>query len=419
MRRIIAGLLWLILAYGPVAVHANDLPASNMRQLDELGYVRMDPINTPLLHHVATGELYDPQALVSSAQMQWSVWGSPVELRLVQKLLRANEFERHEAMPEWNALIASRIESLRAARGYVIPLVVKWEEYDFATRQFIVKLRMKQSIAGSADTYHCSGWFVADSKKAGYSIDDKYRTACLFSGALNRGDAALRRFPIADIGVARKIRENSTGYMAFALAEPSEDYRIVRNKEIVPSGMGSADIIAGFRPVKVVGLIAADGYSGQIVAYSAVTGEESSPASAGANSGSAKAAIKSSPSPSPSGANRAPDGGNWRRTVNEQGVAIYSDAASVKREGGVVTVRELSDYGSAILGPARSNISRYAYNCNSRTSSRLGLIDYAEQMGRGAVISESDVPEAPMQITRGSLGDLRLIFACNAPPVMR
>lgn len=416
----VAALAWLVATGGFAPVLANDLPASNIRELDGLGYARMDPINTPLLHHVATGALYDPQALVSSAQHQWSVWGSPVERRLVNKLLAANEFERHESMPEWNALISARIDSLRTARGYVIPLVAEWVEYDFATRDFNVKLRMRQGIADSPDTYHCWGWFVADSKKSGYSADNKYRTACLYSRALNRGEASLRRFRMTETAVARKIREDPSGYMVFALAEPAGDYRIVRNKEIAPAGMGSADIIAGFRPVKVVGLIAADGYSGHIVAYSEVTSQESTTVPSGAIAGIPKAATKSSPSlPPSSGIGISPDGENWRRTVSEQGVTIYADAANVKREAGGVIVRELSDYGSAIPGRARSNISRIAYNCNARTSSRLGFTDYAEQMGGGAVVSESAQPDAPMQITRGSLGELRLIFACNAPPAMR
>jgi hypothetical protein len=107
----------------------------------------------------------------------------------------------------------------------------------------------------------------------------------------------------------------------------------------------------------------------------------------------------------------------WKLISQSKDGRNYSDAASVRREGPTVVVRQMIDYREGFTSDFRSVIGFYAYNCNRRTMKLLSVKSYKGSMGEGALFEESTEPTDLGSPAAGNVGEANFNFACNANPV--
>lgn len=379
------------------AVWAQDSPPRRLKDFESLGYVLMDDVTTPLIHHVETGESYDLLAL-AKGQADGLVEFPQPSLR--SKASSRNEFERAEANPAWSTFVFDRVRALRNARGYLIPLRVNWGEYDFSLHRFPVELRMVKTVWKSSASYHCAGSYRQRSKY-------EYLTACLTAASLNNKDPFVQFFPISDLTLARQVRESLMGVRVFALAEPEGAYRVLRGAEVRYDAY-PAYVATGMQPVRISGLILTDHNSDRVYALAKNPNVSSSPSPATRDertAGNQDAAVPLRLPPN-----------SWRMLFRDSNTTLYTDAGSAKREGPVVVVREMTDYKAATEDGYRSTVAIYSYNCNMRTAKLMAIKSYTGSMGEGAVVTDSATPRDYGTVDPGTRGEIMFNFACNAAP---
>ncbi len=372
---------------------AQDAPPRHLSELESAGAVFMDDINTPLLHHAATGAPYDLQVL-ARGDNHTSI--ERPERKLRNMIEDRNEFVRQEAMPAWSAFVEARVALLRQARSYLIPIELRWQEYDFKRGGYPVALAMnKRASLRSGPTYHCAGAYDTGPRAS-------FKTACLHALNEDRNDPFLRFFPVADVALARRIRDNGGSYLMFAVGEPAGKYRVLRGNEIryMPLEIFAA---SGYQPVRITQLILANA-EGEIFAIS-----RSNAASAGAALTPATAPARAAPVP----AGAALPAG-WTLVAENTGAATYIDPASVRREGAIVLYRSLMDFGDISTSPVKSAVALYESDCARRTNRQLRNKGYAGRFGRGGLLDEVREPQAATTPGKGSVGESMFVFACNA-----
>lgn len=389
------------------AAHGQELVGQTIHDLAAYGYVLMDDINTPLLHHVATGAPYDLRVLAASSD---NMDPDSPSSKARRKAYSRDEFERAEAAAEWGSFIHDRIQMLKNARGYVIMLRASWGEYDFASNRLPVKLRMVREAWSSSSSFHCFGAYGVSSHRYGRD----FRTACLTASNLNANAPFLQYFPIQDMSLARAIRQSAPDYKVYALAEPAGKYQLTRGKEIQYMPLETY-VASGFQPVKITGLVLTTFNGRKILAISTMSGD---PLGATASPGkAASGTMNEAAAPAQRAPVTAPAAvaGGWKIVAQNGGTTFYADPSSIKREGGVVLIRQMLDLSEADAMGRRSFVEMFSYNCNKRTSRLVSMKGYNQSMGQGGVLSDLASPEDFGQVGPGTVTEAMFNFACNAP----
>ena len=397
----------LFAAAGIKTTQAQELAGQTIHDLAAYGYVLMDDINTPLLHHVATGAPYDARVLAATA----ITLGPDSPSRNVQ--INANsrdEFERADAAAEWGSFIQGRVQRLKNAQGYVILLNTNWGEFDFVTSRFPVELQMVRRALRSNSTFHCVGAHRLENHRYGRD----FRTACLTAANLNSKTPFLQYFPLLDLALARAISENPYRYEIYALAEPAGKYQLTRGKEIqyVPL---ETYVASGIQPVKITGLVLTMRQGQKILSISRMNNESlGAPAR---QAGNANGAMYTDAAPAQKAAvtARTTASIDWKMVAQSSDTTFYVDPSSIKREGSVVLIRQMFDSSEPDAKGRRSFVEIFSYDCNKRTTRLVSMQGYSQPLGRGGVLSDLATPQGLDAIKPGSIGEVQFNFACNAP----
>ncbi|CAN7442454.1 surface-adhesin E family protein [Massilia sp. LjRoot122] len=390
----------VLLALGLAGLaHAQETAPRHLADLEANGVVFMDDINTPLLHHAATGTAYNPRVLARGDE---HTKVPRPEGRLRDRLHEQDEFVRQEAMPLWQTFLDGRIAVLRQARAYLIPVNVRWMDYDFARARFPIALEMnKRASLNAGPTYHCAGAFDVGPQRS-------FKTACLHAVNEDQNDAFLRSFPVEDHVLARRLRQERDKYLMFAVAEPAGKYRVLRGNEIryMPLEIYAA---AGYQPVRITQLVLATP-EGEVIAVARKnsTLPRAEPAARPVRSDGG-AAAPASPT--------APPG--WTLVGQDATSALYADPDSVRREGAIVMLRTLTDLGEQAGIGMKSAVSLYESDCGRRTTRLLRHKGFAGRFGKGGVFAEALEPQPAMAIVVGSIGESLFNYACNASSAAR
>jgi hypothetical protein len=402
----------LFAVVGAKTTHAQELVGQTIHDLAAYGYVLMDDINTPLLHHVATGAPYELFTLAASLDGMGS---DEVQTKTRSKASSKSEFERFEAASEWENFILDRVHSLKNSQGYVIELNTSWGEYDFAKSRMpvqleMIRITMLHKVWRPSSTFHCHGTYKREILRYG----SEFRTACLTAANLNAGDPFLQYFPLQDIALARAIRQSPWEYRIYALAKAAGKYQLTRGKEIryVPL---ETYVASGIQPVKITGLVLTRRQGRKILAVSSMSSEPLGapaspidPANGGMNNGMVTA-------PSAATTARGTVSGEWKMLTQDNGTTFYADPSSIKREGGVVLIRQMLDLSEADDSGHRSFVKIFSYACNKRTYRLVSMKGYNQPLGWGGVLSDLATPQDFGSIKPGTIAEVQFNFACNAP----
>ena len=359
---------------------------NTLNELQATGYTLMDDLNTPLLHHVITGENYDLRVLAHG--------DSSDGVRMYGGLMRAqfdsgNEFERANVQATWNSEIARRIQTLRDHNNFLIPLQADWKQYDFATKRYAIDLYMNRRGAGATYSMHCAGALRRLNKR-------EIGTACLASSELNAHVPFLQSFPIDDLGVARQLKDTPGNYRIFALAEPAGKYQI-QHGNTVQYMADSIYVGLGIQPVKITNLILAERPSGVIRAYAKAF----------------QTNITANVPPVGSVSGVAQPGPKWRQ-ISSLNPSIYVDLDSLHRDGDTVVVSQLTDFSIARPEGFQSLVETLSYNCAMRSSQQISLRIFNGGHGGGVMLGSSNELHNPVPIQVGTVGETLLNFVCNA-----
>lgn len=375
---------------------AQSSPPRHLSEFEAAGYVFMDDVNTPLLHHAATRSAYDLRVLANGDGRNTV---SRPELELRRKLESSDEFVRAEVLPAWQVVVAERIVKLRGARGYLIPMQVNWGEYDFARAGFALNLAMNTRASARGASYHCAGAFApADGRST--------MTACLHAVNEDTADPFLRFFPVEDQALARKLRHTRDQYMLFAVAEKAGEYRDVRTKRKPSTPLGMYKV-AGFQPVRITQLIMAKP-EGDILLSAQSQQPAIQPMAAQSSAGQdARAPFAPASGPGP----------GWARIAQDGTATVYVQEDSVRRQGNLVLMRALVDFGNVQQSGARSWLAVYESHCDQRRLRTVQLKRFAETLGQGTPMSVEDPAEVPSVPQKDTFGDRILAHACATPTV--
>lgn len=405
-HNLVAGLAYLVsfLLQSPAA-HAQ-VAVETIPNLEAAGYALMDDINTPLLHRVATGAGYDLRVLAwATGEVNALMPGLDKEVR--SKAANKDEFVRHDVFGSWGGFVASRVEVMKNAHSYLIPLRTNWQEYNFSTHRYRAQFSMRMQNKRANSSFHCDGAFQ--------EVKHEYLTSCLTATNLNAGDSWLHSFPVDDVQLARNIKENPDLFRVYGVAKPNGKYQVMRGREIafISNREFETYIAAGVQPVKIVNLALVDRKSGDIYAFARPF--ESDQQKLASAEGSINSTEVSPPGATSLASSSSQPTSRWSKYYGDDQIIFYADPNSIKREGDVVVVRELEDIVK--IGPDKvaSKIGIYSYNCAKRSWRLLAEKSYAEHMGMGTVLRESTGTKDPRPVEQGTVAVNALNNACNAP----
>ncbi len=102
----------------------------------------------------------------------------------------------------------------------------------------------------------------------------------------------------------------------------------------------------------------------------------------------------------------------------EDGMRVYVDAASVRREGDLAELRHLVNWGEPQEEPGqaayRSTIVQTRYDCLGKGEKYLSSVSYAEPMGKGIkVAADGREVEGWYSISSGSMEEKLWQIACK------
>lgn len=368
------------------------VPVSSLSTLKDSGYAVMDDINMALLHHVKTGEAYD-LAVVARNLPNPNISEQKDIFSLLQKASSQNEFERAEVAATWGSFVSRRVQALKDASGYLIPLETSWRQYDFSTHRFAAEFTMPTRVWGKkTTTFHCAGEFQ--------KVKHRFRQPCITATNLNAGDPSLKYFTIDDVNLARQVREGFTiRPEVYAMAVPDGRYQVLHDQEML-FGTSTA---SGVQPVKIVNLALVNRRSGEIYAFAFPGGALKAPEAL--VRGSVTTALVTGSAP------------RWIKYGNSDNAIHYIDLDSVKRDGEVVLVKEMTDFTKIGDDKAASIIGNYSFNCAKRTARGIGLKTYGDHKGHGEILRELMAGEDLGTVATGTPLENTLNFACNATPV--
>lgn len=332
------------------AVRAKMPQASNVDELKRSGYVEMDQINTPLLYPVNTGKPYNPKVMLTEGRA-----AVPRELSgPLHDLALPDEFKVHTALEQLQPFVDQRIEGLKHARGYLIPLRTSLGEYDFTRHRFPLKLALMVSKPKSPDSYQCSGAY------------DQFRnmrlTACVSASNWNDRNSAFQFLAIDNQDqaqlVKKKLQNKEAGF--FFLMEPDGRFKPLTSEEFKFGNIFIQTVVSGVQPARVIGLILVDFASGDILVSGPLPGAESRRGSGGIASASNQVASQQPPAAAGSqtdaqnSADVPPDG--------EQQTADRTAPASATQTASNVTVGVPSDVATLRLDKLLATLSYAVYS---------------------------------------------------------
>lgn len=370
-------------------------------QMIDSGYVYMSDMNTPLMHHVKTGDGYDLRILAAGEMGPGELWLSDDQIR--KKAASKNEFDRMEVAGPWSNHVKSQVERLKIARGYIIPLKTSWKEYNFSNHRFAASFRMNKSGGWrSKSSFHCLGAYAQAS-------NNEYLTSCVTAKNLNAGEDWLQYFQIDDYELAKDVKSNGYKYSVFALAVDDGKYQVNRGNEMRYMPLETYRV-TGFQPVRIVNLILVEpDKKWNVYAFSRPIEDAFTVIDKGAKAnlrdgnGNQVQASQDNLKKSPDFVAYAKNGGG----------VFYMDENGAKREGDIVVVKEIEDYVQPGPDNSLSRTGVYSYNCARRTWRRLGLKTYAEHMAQGALITESVDKSDGGYADNGTISAIALNNACN------
>lgn len=108
----------------------------------------------------------------------------------------------------------------------------------------------------------------------------------------------------------------------------------------------------------------------------------------------------------------------------EDGMRVYVDAASARREGDLAEVRHLVNWAEAQEEPGqaayRSTIVRTRYDCLGKGEKYLSSVSHAEPMGKGVkVAADGREAESWYSISSGSMEEKLWEIACKGGAVRK
>lgn len=236
--------------------HAGALPdVQNVMQLEPEGYVALNKITTPLLYPVHTGKPYNTKFLLSIGRENL-----PPDLRKLQPDLEdINEFRVHALLQQFEPYLNGRMEALRNAKGYLVPLQAKLGEYDFQRRRFPLSLDMMVTKPKSPDSYHCAGAY------------DEFRntrlSACVSATNWNNQNKAFQFLAIDDMQQAEHIKRQLLNKQAgfYFLMQNDGRFRVVDNAKMKYGGFMEPTLASGVLPARVIGLLLVDHTNSAII----------------------------------------------------------------------------------------------------------------------------------------------------------
>jgi hypothetical protein len=217
-------------------------------QLEQEGYVTLNKITTPLLYPVNSGKPYNAKFLLSIGRDNL-----PPDLRQLQPgLSDVNEFRVHALLQQFEPYLTGRMDALRNAKGYLVPLKAKLGEYDFQRHRFPLTLNMLVTKPKSPDSYHCAGAY------------DEFRntrlSACVSATNWNNQNKAFQYLAIDNLQQAEQIKRQLLNDQAglYFLMQTDGRFRVVDNTKMKYGGFMEPTLASGVQPARVIGLLLVD-----------------------------------------------------------------------------------------------------------------------------------------------------------------
>ena len=389
LRYLLLPLTLLTLSNTPAQAQA---VISSIPYLESIGYAHMDDINTTLLHHVATGVSYDLRAL---AEGEPGSWVPRPEDDVRKKSRHQNEFIRHEAEAEWQAFIDSRINTMKSARGYLIPLETRWNEYDFKTARYAASLQLVK------EKLHCAGAYQYDKNR-------KFLTSCMAITPMGPGLGKTNSFPM-DEQLARAVKNNPGRYRVYAVAEPHGSFNVIKDKKISYPPFFRTYTVSGVQPVSIVNMLLVNTSHGEIHALalpeprlltSNLEATQNKPAASGKPNVSAPQSLIRT---------------RWMRYASNNYASFYMDFDSIRRKDNEVTVKDMADFTSAESDGSTSTLGTYVYHCANRTVARQNLARYRGHHAQGEAMDTAPTLPSVDNVPAGSIMEIAMNILCNQP----
>jgi len=106
----------------------------------------------------------------------------------------------------------------------------------------------------------------------------------------------------------------------------------------------------------------------------------------------------------------------WVEVVKEDGLTILGNPATVRRQGNLVRMWDMSDYGSKQKLTGNSYLSKLLfaeYDCANEKYRSLYLSVHKENSGDGNLLYATDVDDFWRPVPPGSVAENLLKFACE------
>ena len=246
----------------------------------------MGRLSASLLYPALTGKPYDAKLVVSRNRADF-----PRTLNAkINDLNASDEFTAHAALTLFQPMLDSRIEEIKSAKGYVVPLNVNIGEYDFTAHHFPMTIQMITDDPKSEKTYTC-GWEFNRVGRLNLG-------ACVGAKNWTKNDAAFQYLAMNEAqGQELKSRFKAGALAFYFLMEPTGKFQIVTDPKLrYRSDQAFAAInVAGLQEANVLEFIIADKASGDILI-------------AGPMPGAKPAGTKNAPAASTSGTKSGPAG---------------------------------------------------------------------------------------------------------------
>jgi hypothetical protein len=253
-------------------VSAEVLRVKNIDEFGSLGYVSMDRLNATLLYTAMTGEPYNPKLVVYKS---WADFPRAYDGKRTE-LISGDEFASKDALKVFQPIMDSRIDKIRQAKGYVVPLTVEVGEYDFKAQRFPIRIVMSHDDSDSNKTYTC-GWEFKFAEGKTNRGQAKKLGACLTAKNWAKDNSAFKYLPLSEADARKTKKAYTDGALAFYfLMERTGNFQIVKdpnfhythqpNGRELRDGIGGVVNVAGLQGANVLQFIIADKASGEIYA---------------------------------------------------------------------------------------------------------------------------------------------------------
>jgi len=243
-----------LLACGAALSWAQELPqAEDLNGLEQMGYLPLNTLNTPLLHRLGGSDTGDDRVL-----LRGGLNDLPPHLRQTgQELSSNNEFVAHAALQKLQPYLAERAQLMSQAQGWRAHVEVKLSPYDFNRHRFTMTLSLNTQVKGSARDLHCLGTYANDAKGDA--------TLCVEPTNWDRGSLAFEYLVMDRDDQAEAVRDDIQNHRIQFLFLLKKDgpLRVNRNSKLHLGLFGHP--VNEIQPARVLALAAFDARSGRIL----------------------------------------------------------------------------------------------------------------------------------------------------------